>query len=288
MCLLRTGLLRTVKNDGGYVLALKNYDGDVQSDIVAQGFGSLGLMTSVLLHPDGKTFCSEAAHGTGMQALLATFIVFSMVTVCLAASPAFTCAFVTHGTDSPWVPPLNVLFLWPQHPHSHPPLAQASGWRGDEYQLNCVRFASPYPCRDRHGLRRSSCEARRWVSPLSSLVFSPLFCWPTAPTLTRAPCLYRTFFTAVWRLAHFPPHSSIFAWSRALAHRGRLDGNDALVKFGTSLEAATIGTVESGVMTKDLAICVHGSPAAATEDTYVTTEGFIDAVATKLSKALGK
>lgn len=83
-------------------------------------------------------------------------------------------------------------------------------------------------------------------------------------------------------------HRSIFAWSRALSHRGRLDGNDALVNFGTALEAATIGTVEGGVMTKDLAICVHGSVAAATEDTYVTTEGFIDAVATKLSDSLAK
>lgn len=53
-----------MKSSGGYVMALKNYDGDVQSDIVAQGFGSLGLMTSVLITPDGKTFESEAAHGT--------------------------------------------------------------------------------------------------------------------------------------------------------------------------------------------------------------------------------
>jgi len=53
-----------IKSKGGYVIAMKNYDGDVQSDIVAQGFGSLGLMTSVLVTPDGKTFESEAAHGT--------------------------------------------------------------------------------------------------------------------------------------------------------------------------------------------------------------------------------
>ncbi|KAK1867682.1 hypothetical protein I4F81_010187 [Pyropia yezoensis] len=66
MRLIDDMVAQMVKNDGGYVLALKNYDGDVQSDIVAQGYGSLGLMTSVLLHPDGKTFCSEAAHGTGM------------------------------------------------------------------------------------------------------------------------------------------------------------------------------------------------------------------------------
>lgn len=165
MRLIDDMVAQMVKNDGGYVLALKNYDGDVQSDIVAQGYGSLGLMTSVLLHPDGKTFCSEAAHGT-------------------------------------------VTRHWRKH--------QA----GEATSTNSI--------------------------------------------------------------------ASIFAWSRALSHRGRLDGNDALVNFGTALEAATIGTVEGGVMTKDLAICVHGSVAAATEDTYVTTEGFIDAVATKLSDSLAK
>jgi len=82
--------------------------------------------------------------------------------------------------------------------------------------------------------------------------------------------------------------ASIFAWSRALSHRGKLDGNDALVNFGTALEKATIDTVEGGIMTKDLAICVHGSASAATEDTYVTTEGFIDAVANELARTLGK
>ena len=57
-----------LKSDGGFVMALKNYDGDVQSDIIAQGFGSLGLMTSVLLCPDGKTLESEAAHGAHSEA----------------------------------------------------------------------------------------------------------------------------------------------------------------------------------------------------------------------------
>jgi isocitrate dehydrogenase len=128
-------LAQVLKSDGGFVWACKNYDGDVQSDIVAQGYGSLGLMTSVLVAPDGKTLESEAAHGT-----------------------------VTRH------------------------------WR--EYQKGKETSTNPI--------------------------------------------------------------ASIFAWSRGLIHRGQLDGNTALVKFANDLEAACIECVESGYMTKDLALCIHG------------------------------
>jgi isocitrate dehydrogenase len=126
---------QVLKSDGGFVWACKNYDGDVQSDIVAQGYGSLGLMTSVLVAPDGKTLESEAAHGT-----------------------------VTRH------------------------------WR--EYQKGKETSTNPI--------------------------------------------------------------ASIFAWTRGLNHRGQLDGNTALVKFANDLEAACIECVESGHMTKDLALCIHG------------------------------
>lgn len=125
-----------MKSEGGFVWACKNYDGDVQSDSVAQGFGSLGLMTSVLLTPDGKVVEAEAAHGT-----------------------------VT------------------RHYREH----QA----GRETSTN--------------------------------------------------------------------PIASIFAWSRGLAHRAKLDNNTRLAKFCTDLENACIEAVESGFMTKDLALCVKGS-----------------------------
>ncbi|MFP4469792.1 MAG: isocitrate dehydrogenase (NADP(+)) [Bacteroidales bacterium] len=124
-----------LKWDGNFVWACKNYDGDVQSDTVAQGFGSLGLMTSVLVTPDGKTMEAEAAHGT-----------------------------VTR-----------------------------------HFRLH------------QKGL----------------------------PTSTN-------------------PIASIFAWTRGLAHRGRLDGNDKLVDFAATLEKVCIDTVESGKMTKDLALIIHG------------------------------
>merc|ERR1719213_563445 len=124
-----------MKSDGGFVWACKNYDGDVQSDSVAQGYGSLGLMTSVLICPDGKTVESEAAHGT-----------------------------VT------------------RHYRNHQ--------KGLETSTN--------------------------------------------------------------------PIASIFAWSRGLAHRAKLDGNTELADFSTDLEAAVIEAVESGSMTKDLAILATG------------------------------
>lgn len=146
---------QTLKSSGGFVWALKNYDGDVQSDIVAQGYGSLGLMTSVLVAPDGKTVESEAAHGT-----------------------------VTRH------------------------------WR--EYQKT-GKFTSTNPI------------------------------------------------------------ASMFAWSRGLAHRAKLDGNDSLLKWSLALEDATIKTVEAGVMTKDLAICVYGN-AGTTPDKYVDFSQFMDAV----------
>ncbi|PKQ07688.1 MAG: isocitrate dehydrogenase (NADP(+)) [Alphaproteobacteria bacterium HGW-Alphaproteobacteria-11] len=149
----------SMKWSGGYVWACKNYDGDVQSDSVAQGFGSLGLMTSVLLTPDGKIMEAEAAHGT-----------------------------VT------------------RHFRAHQ--------RGEETSTNSI--------------------------------------------------------------------ASIFAWTRGLSHRAKLDGNDALAKFAATLEKVCVSTVESGYMTKDLALLV-GS-----EQSWLSTEGFLDKVAENLGKALAK
>jgi isocitrate dehydrogenase len=142
-----------MKTDGGFVWACKNYDGDVQSDSLAQGFGSLGLMTSVLLAPDGKTIEAEAAHGT-----------------------------VT------------------RHYREHQ--------KGRETSTN--------------------------------------------------------------------PIASIFAWTRGLAHRGKLDNNDALVKFTDALEKACIQTVENGAMTKDLAICLHGNNVRRHQ--YLSTQDFLDKI----------
>ena len=146
-----------MKWNGGYVWACKNYDGDVQSDTVAQGFGSLGLMTSVLMTPDGKTVESEAAHGT-----------------------------VT------------------RHFRMHQ--------QGKETSTN--------------------------------------------------------------------PIASIFAWTRGLAHRGKLDGNDELIKFASSLEKVCVETVENGSMTKDLAILINKSAK------YLTTNQFLEAIDNNLKKRL--
>ncbi|KAG5534897.1 hypothetical protein RHGRI_022873 [Rhododendron griersonianum] len=150
-----------MKSEGGYVWACKNYDGDVQSDLLAQGFGSLGLMTSVLLAADGKTLEAEAAHGT-----------------------------VT------------------RHYRQHE--------KGQETSTNSI--------------------------------------------------------------------ASIFAWTRGLEHRAKLDKDERLLAFAHKLEAACIGTVESGRMTKDLAILVHGPKAS--REFYLNTEEFIDAVAQELISKL--
>ncbi len=149
-----------LKWNGNFVWACKNYDGDVQSDSVAQGFGSLGLMTSVLVTPDGKTLEAEAAHGT-----------------------------VT------------------RHYRDH----QAG-----------------------------------------------------KPTSTN-------------------PIASIFAWTRGLAFRGKLDNNQELIDFCDTLEKVCIETVESGKMTKDLAIAVHGSRVTAGEH-YLNTEAFLEAIDQNLKK----
>lgn len=151
-----------LKWNGKFVWACKNYDGDVQSDTVAQGFGSLGLMTSVLVTPDGKTMESEAAHGT-----------------------------VT------------------RHYRDHQ--------KGK-------------------------------------------------PTSTN-------------------PIASIFAWTRGLAFRGKLDGNQALIDFANSLEAVCIETVEEGKMTKDLAVCIHGNKVSHGEH-FLYTEEFLDAIDTNLKKRM--
>jgi len=146
-----------MKWNGAYVWACKNYDGDVQSDTVAQGFGSLGLMTSVLMSPDGKTVEAEAAHGT-----------------------------VT------------------RHYRMHQ--------QGKETSTN--------------------------------------------------------------------PIASIFAWTRGLAHRGKLDGNNELIKFSESLEKVCVETVESGSMTKDLAILIDKNAK------YLTTNQFLETINSNLKKKL--
>ncbi|HLA60471.1 MAG TPA: isocitrate dehydrogenase (NADP(+)) [Puia sp.] len=152
-----------LKWNGNFVWACKNYDGDVQSDTVAQGFGSLGLMTSVLITPDGKIMEAEAAHGT-----------------------------VT------------------RHYRDH----QAG-----------------------------------------------------KPTSTN-------------------PIASIFAWTRGLAFRGKLDHNDELIRFCDILEQVCIETVESGKMTKDLAICLHSNNVTLGKD-YLNTEDFLDAIDQNLKKKIG-
>lgn len=151
-----------LKWNGNFVWACKNYDGDVQSDTVAQGFGSLGLMTSTLVTPDGKTMEAEAAHGT-----------------------------VT------------------RHYREHQ--------KGN-------------------------------------------------PTSTN-------------------PIASIFAWTRGLAFRGKLDENQELIDFANTLEAVCIETVESGKMTKDLAVCIHGSKV--TPDQYLNTQDFLAAIDAGLQAKLG-
>ncbi len=151
-----------LKWEGGFIWACKNYDGDVQSDTVAQGFGSLGLMTSVLVTPDGKTLESEAAHGT------------------------VTRHFRMHQQGK--------------------------------------------------------------------------------PTSTN-------------------PIASIFAWTRGLAHRGKLDGNAELIRFCETLEHVCVDVVESGKMTKDLAVCVHGNDVRHGEH-YLYTEEFLDALDTELRARL--
>jgi isocitrate dehydrogenase len=147
-----------LKWSGGYVWACKNYDGDVQSDVVAQGFGSLGLMTSVLMTPDGKTVEAEAAHGT-----------------------------VT------------------RHYRQYQ--------KGEETSTNSI--------------------------------------------------------------------ASIFAWTRGLAHRAKLDDNPPLAKFASTLEKVCIDTVQAGFMTKDLALLVGA------EQKWLSTTGFLDKVDDNLQKAMG-
>jgi isocitrate dehydrogenase len=147
----------SLKWSGGYVWACKNYDGDVQSDTVAQGYGSLGLMTSVLTTPDGKVVEAEAAHGT-----------------------------VT------------------RHYRQHQ--------KGDETSTNSV--------------------------------------------------------------------ASIFAWARGLAHRAQLDDNTELANFAATLEKVTVDTVESGFMTKDLALLVGP------DQKWLSTTGFLDKIDENLKKAM--
>jgi isocitrate dehydrogenase len=150
-----------LKWEGGFVWACKNYDGDVQSDTLAQGFGSLGLMTSTLVTPDGKTMEAEAAHGT------------------------VTRHFREHQQGK--------------------------------------------------------------------------------PTSTN-------------------PIASIFAWTRGLAFRGKLDNNKELIAFCERLEEVCVQTVENGKMTKDLALCIYGKKMQPSH--YLTTEQFLDALAVNLQMTL--
>jgi len=147
----------SLKWSGGYVWACKNYDGDVQSDIVAQGFGSLGLMTSVLMTPDGKIVESEAAHGTVTR---------------------------HYRQDQ----------------------------KGEQTSTNSI--------------------------------------------------------------------ASIFAWSRGLAHRAKLDANAALAKFAATLEKVCVDTVEAGFMTKDLALLVGP------DQHWLSTTGFLDKIDENLKKTM--
>lgn len=155
---------QALKSSGKFVWACKNYDGDVQSDIVAQGYGSLGLMTSVLVCPDGKTVEAEAAHGT-----------------------------VT------------------RHYREHQ--------KGNKTSTN--------------------------------------------------------------------PIASIFAWTRGLEHRAKLDNNPDLKKFCTALEAACVDSVDNGNMTKDLAICIHGMKNIK-EGMFLHTEDFMEAVEEDMKKKFAK
>ena len=155
---------QALKSSGEFVWACKNYDGDVQSDIVAQGYGSLGLMTSVLVCPDGKTVESEAAHGT-----------------------------VT------------------RHYRQHQ--------KGQKTSTN--------------------------------------------------------------------PIASIYAWTRGLAHRAKLDGNKDLLNFCNALEAACVDTVDNGMLTKDLAGCIHGLKNVK-EGMFLHTEDFMEAVEEDMKKKFAK
>lgn len=153
----------SVKSKGGFLWACKNYDGDVQSDFVAQGFGSLGLMVSVLFAADGVAAASEAAHGT-----------------------------VT------------------RHFRMHQ--------RGEQTSTN--------------------------------------------------------------------PTASIFAWTRGLKHRAKLDGNRKLAVFCERLESACLDTIRSGVMTKDLALCIEAAKGGGNSLAFVHTLDFIRAVRNNLNKRL--
>jgi len=167
---------QAVKSSGGFVWATKNYDGDVQSDILAQGFGSLGMMTSELLTPDGLVIESEAAHGT-------VFTHIPTLYVPLTGRPILLVGTVT------------------RHYREHQ--------KGNETSTN--------------------------------------------------------------------PVASIFAWTRGLLHRAKLDNNDALRLFAQDLEASCIEVIEEdGVMTKDLALSIHGKDMK--REHWVVTNVYIDAV----------
>lgn len=155
---------QALKSSGGFVWATKNYDGDVQSDILAQGFGSLGMMTSVLITPDGQTIEAEAAHGT-----------------------------VT------------------RHYREHQ--------KGRETSTN--------------------------------------------------------------------PIASIFAWTRGLAHRAKLDNNEALARFSATLEKVCRDIIDiDGKMTKDLALSIHGGNLNRSH--YLNTEEFLSAIEAKLTDLWSK
>jgi len=183
---------QAIKSSGGFVWATKNYDGDVQSDILAQGFGSLGMMTSELLTPDGLVIESEAAHG-----------------MCRFFAQIHTPQLSTNG----W--PILLSFL--------------SSWTG---------------------------------------------------TVTRH---YREHQKGNETSTN--PVASIFAWTRGLLHRAKLDNNEALRLFAQDLEASCIEVIEKdGIMTKDLALSIHGKNMK--REHWVITNVYIDAVNVSSSSPL--
>ncbi|KAL6497548.1 hypothetical protein OROHE_027177 [Orobanche hederae] len=217
-----------MKSEGGYVWACKNYDGDVQSDLLAQGFGSLGLMTSVLLSGDGKTLEAEAAHGT------------------------VTRHFRLHqkgqetSTNS-----IASIFAWT---------------RGLEHRFISI---------NKPGEKAACCNdlIKTWVLLFMLLALSVGFLSTTTFGLPLGiksvmPSWYLVLVRATFRAMEI----------------AKLDGNEKLLDFAHKLEAACIETVESGWMTKDLAILIHGPKVS--REFYLNTEEFINAVAHNLESKL--
>ena len=198
----------------------------MQSDSVAQGFGSLGMMTSVLMTPDGRVLEAEAAHGELMRDFYTLFVSFSRLAIscvmppwCLAHLLCYNNAFETPYHTS-------CLSAWPFNRR------QPKSSHGD-VPMTQQRFQSDH-MKPLHGNRR----------------YEAL--WPYAGTVTRHWRMYQK-----GKPTSTNPVASIFAWTRGLGHRAKLDDTPDLATFAADLEAAVIETIESGKYTKDLAISVH-------------------------------